>query len=213
MDRKCKAFIVLLLFNCLVLSSCGSADTVSREEYDKVVAERDNYKQLYEELTQNNEHDIEETVSNYEYNTELELMTVELTTDNVLDYVQFGIMDERDAFGDLSGYHYVVSYSKVVDDGWYFYATSDDFAIEYVMDDGHTSTLTSLFTTFAGWYNDERNYSEDSVSVSRVQGTVTFVNKNSVTNYVIKDGERTIDFVDGTGHSTSGSGPCEKYPY
>lgn len=211
---------LLIGFFALGLCSCGNADIVSKEEYDKVVAERDNYKQLYEEAIGAGIEEANaittEAISgdsdNSSNDSEFELWEVELTTDNIMDYVQFGVYDEKDAFGDLTGCHQLVAYSKVFDKGWYFYGVSDDFAIEYSCN-GDTSVGTSPFTSVCFWGGDADEFSAADVSVARVQGSVIFINQSSVKNFKFDTGERDIEFIDGTGHTELGSGMYEGFPY
>lgn len=46
---KGKLKVILLVISCLLLYGCGNTG-VSQEEYDKVVAERDNYKKKFENI-------------------------------------------------------------------------------------------------------------------------------------------------------------------
>lgn len=207
----------LMLGLALAISGCGATGGVSQAEYDKVVAERDKYKQLYEEAI--GKGDSSNDSSNIEIESvggdsqELELMKIDLTVENALDYIQFATSDIKNVFGDLTDEHRLFSYSKVFSDGWYYYSCSDDFAIDYKLDDGYGSIKTSPYGMITTWHHDERDYNANSVSVSRVQGSITFVNKNSVESIKIEDGSRKLNFVNGTGTGSGGSDIYKDYPY
>lgn len=122
-----KKNVFLSLALGLVLMACGSSnetlrdDFISMEEYNKVVAERDYYKEQYEK----NNND--KPPSGYSGETQ---MIIDVNPENFGNYFEFILIDmeEKDSFSGEEMYVFVPK-SKVFDDGWVYIDVSDDFSL------------------------------------------------------------------------------------
>ena len=131
--KKIKQYYIFILVSAVLLCGCSKAETgntVSKEEYDKVVQERDEYKRQLEEYTSAQEEvegESNEAESEYSYSAEFELNghKISFTTDNVP-------LKEEDKEGrneDGSYYHY---YQTDTGDLIYFEYTPSKFVREWI---------------------------------------------------------------------------------
>lgn len=176
--------LLIGLISLLLLVGCGNNESVSKEEYDKVVRERDEYKELYEALTgQGN-------IDNY-------VMDVDITTENFFDYFDFKIVVEQ---GTDKDYYCISIVNKKFDEGWVFEDCNGLFTIKYIGIDGNEYTTNGLFERSGlldGFYYQTDLYSDPKVQLISVSGIVRFA-KLEACNYKwdIFDMYRTVIFPD-----------------
>ena len=200
----------ITVFLGLMLVSCGG-EAITQDEYDDLKSEVETLQSKIEEL----EKKIGNGDSDSRGDTEGDLIEVpeqriEITLENVYDYVDFVVVDVIDSFGEKTGEQGIAAVSKVYDDG-YVLRGYEDFLIEYSIGDNILVSSTGLYSGFITRISSF-NYYEGELHVSRVKGTLIFTTKEYVEEYTIEDGLREVVFVDGKKSSSKGD-IYKEYPY
>ena len=194
--RKQISIAFMLIFILVLVCGCQDSNTVSKAEYDKVVEERDYYKELYE-----NSINGESTTEPQE--TEL---IIELTPDNFFDYFEYISLPSDNPDGNkFESCHYYAIKSKLYDEGWIYRDASADFAITYWTNTGTVdiggdipaqNTENNPIDVCTFWVSK----SVEEFSLIDVHGRVRFEHIDAVQNYRWDTFEyiRQVTFSDGT---------------
>lgn len=194
--RKQISIAFMLIFILVLVCGCQDSNTVSKTEYDKVVEERDYYKELYENSVNG------ESTTELETPEETELI-IELTKDNISDFFDFILVPNSVRYsGDDQGETFCAIKSKLYDEGWIYLDSSSDFNIEVRTNpdpgpDGGWAAIWHGDTLFdvTSWI-----YRVDDFSIESVSGRVHFIHKSAITDYVWDDFNytRRVTLADGT---------------
>lgn len=174
--------IVLCLLFVIVLFGCASnGDTVSRSEYEKVVKERDHYKELYDKITGNP--------------TSKDVLDIELTKENVGEYFELIPCDHTwEEHGKTETLVYIMPRSKLFEEGWVYRGCSSNFKIE-ITAEGDTEEYRSIRDITS------RLYKKDGFSyeITKLIGQVRFERIESLQQYEWDtfNGRRVVKFADG----------------
>ena len=189
-----KRFCVVIISALFVLLICGCQDsnTVSKAEYDEIVAERDMYKELYENAINGEQEPASE---------ETELV-VDLTMDNIGDYFEFMLVTDSVDFSEGQPATRCVIKSKLYEDGWIYLDSSKDFKIEVrVAPDIGPGGGRNPFA----YYDDlikvsTASFDVDEFTLKSVSGRVRFAHKSVVSEYIWDDFKlvRKVTLSDGT---------------
>lgn len=212
---KITGLVCILTLSMLVVCGCQGSNTVSKSEYDKIVAERDHYKELYE-------NSINGDPAAGEPSEEKKELVIELTPDNFNDYFEYITLPSENPDGNrFESAHYYAIKSKLYDEGWIYRDASGDFSITYVTNAGPLDPGGDI-----GPQNTENNPIDvcrfwvsktvEEFTLVDVHGRVRFENINAVENYRWDTFEfiRQVTFSDGT-HSGCVIKPLAQidYPY
>ncbi len=176
--------LVLLFFLVFLLGCSQNQNSVSIEEYNKVLEERDYYKTQYEILLEASKTEINEL------NTEELIRIVDFSSENILDYFEFYSIYVEDKISNITYNNYVIK-SKIFDDGWIYYDTSKDFEIVF------DNTIYGGDDIYPKGYSSIKDIEEldgvpfetdsDKPSIVSVNGKMRFINKKAVDDYSLDD--------------------------
>ena len=172
--KKLLIFCLLIVFS---ITGCSSSDTVT-ENKDSNESDALAEKEAYEKLLEENS------------------ITVELTMNNIYDYVGFASVEGGHEDSTEITEWMVIAISKMYDQG-YVVLDEIDCEISYSYCGTHVQTsYGEIFVNFGNFNSRESADAEcANYSITDVKGSIKFVKKDLVKKYSVKKYERTFDDV------------------
>ena len=214
MKNKILAVSILL---CLAITGCGNAtnassnnDMISIEEYNKVVDERDYYKELYEksqniDKSSDNAESSDNATAEYSGDTQ---MIVDVNPENFSDYIEYlpyvVSVDYIDGKRDKVKF---LLHNKLYDEGWVYYGASKDFLISVDDDEGQMPFMVTEIDKFNVLTFDEGT---ETLKINDVHGQLKFERIEAVQSYKIDDFNLSIVVKFSDGKTRSDTVPREQ---
>ena len=196
----------IIIVSCVfIMSGCSNkvvenTDNITNVEIVESTREQDIVSDIKEQEQDTNStkefytdvetEDSTEKSSEESTDAKYEEVVVELTMDNVNDYIEVIIVDEVNSWGEKTGLQYPLSVSKVYDSGLIL-KRADNFVIEYQFPES-TSTMPAPYD-YVGWAGKLGE-----PTIIRVTGTLIFVEEKYVTEYKIENQNRKVKFSNGS---------------
>ncbi len=132
---------------------------------------------------------------------EIEYLTVEITSENYMDYIEFIAAEAPvDTWGEEVNKPCVVIASKLYNDGWILWGSSDAQCELYTNGFLNTSSSGALFGIVI------EDVTIDTKFDVKIKGTYTFVKSDYVAEYTYDNGKRDVVLTDGKKVSSSFGG-------